>query len=67
MNEPKYPQVTVKLVGQDGNAFAIMSRVRKAIADAVSYEAANDYIEEATNAASYDDFLALTMRTVNTI
>jgi len=63
----KYPNVTVKLVGTDGNAFALMTLVRKAIASEVSYEAANDYAEEAINAESYDAFLALNMRTVNVI
>jgi len=29
--EPKYPDVHVKLVGADGNAFAIMARVQKAM------------------------------------
>lgn len=68
MNEDvKYPAITVKLVGADGNAFAIMAKVRRAIADNVSYEAANAYVEEAINAESYEMFLAVTMRTVNVI
>ena len=29
--EPKYPQVNVKMVGQDGNAFAIIGRVSRAL------------------------------------
>jgi hypothetical protein len=29
--EPKYPKVTVNLVGEDGNAFNIMAIVRKAM------------------------------------
>jgi hypothetical protein len=29
--EPKYPHVKVKLVGRDGNAFAILARVTKAM------------------------------------
>ncbi len=29
--KPKYPDITVKLVGEDGNAFAILGRVRKAL------------------------------------
>ena len=32
--QPRYPQVHVKLVGEDGNAFAILCRVRKAMKDA---------------------------------
>ncbi|NLS76758.1 MAG: hypothetical protein GXY76_05795 [Chloroflexi bacterium] len=28
---PKFPQIKVKLVGEDGNAFAILGRVSKAL------------------------------------
>lgn len=28
---PKYPEITVKLIGRDGNAFAILGTVRKAL------------------------------------
>lgn len=31
MQQPKYPSVTVELVGHDGNAFAILGRVRRAM------------------------------------
>ncbi|MDP3181275.1 MAG: hypothetical protein Q8M54_00475 [Desulfobaccales bacterium] len=31
---PKYPHIKVRLVGEDGNAFAIIGRVRKAMRDA---------------------------------
>jgi hypothetical protein len=31
---PKYPHVKVKLVGEDGNAFAILGRVRAAMRQA---------------------------------
>jgi hypothetical protein len=34
MSEPKYPDVSVRLVGEDGNAFAIMGRVSAALRDA---------------------------------
>lgn len=67
MSEIKYPNITVKLIGEDGNAFAIMARVRRALADGVSYEAAQEYIECATNAGSYDEFLVVTRQTVNVI
>jgi hypothetical protein len=29
--EPKYPDITIQLTGEDGNAFFILSRVRKAM------------------------------------
>ena len=30
MAKPKYPEVVVRLVGEDGNAFAILGRVANA-------------------------------------
>ena len=29
--DPKYPEIAVELTGQDGNAFAILGRVKKAL------------------------------------
>jgi hypothetical protein len=62
--EPKYPNVKVKLVGQDGNAFAILGSVclvmRRAGLPAT-------VIEEYTTAATsgdYDNLLQVTMRYV---
>jgi hypothetical protein len=34
MSEPRYPNVAVPLVGEDGNAFAILGRVTKALRQA---------------------------------
>lgn len=31
MIQPKYPEIEVQLSGEDGNVFAIMGRVRKAM------------------------------------
>lgn len=31
MSDPKYPDIHVDLVGEDGNAFFILSRVQKAM------------------------------------
>lgn len=56
-------RVRVKLVGQDGNAFAIMGRVRKALKDAGYHELAKKYIEEA-QAGDYDNLLAVTQEYV---
>jgi len=47
--EPRYPNVTVELVGRDGNAFAILGRVRKALRDAgVPDDEIRRFTEEAT-------------------
>ena len=51
--EPKYPDVTVKLVGEDGNAFAILGRVGKALRRHAGREVEEKFIEEAT-AGDYD-------------
>lgn len=57
----RYPEVEVALVGEDGNAFAILGRVRSALLDAgVSQAAANDFIAEATR-GDYDHLLRTVM------
>lgn len=61
----KYPQVTVELVGHDGNAFAIIGRVHREIARNVSVEAAQEFQDAAFACASYDDLLRLCMATVD--
>ena len=55
--------VHVKLVGEDGNAFAIMGRVRKALIQAGHKELAEQYLKEAT-AGDYDHLLQVTMEYV---
>ncbi len=57
---PKYPDVTVKLVGEDGNAFAILGNVKKALQRAGYKEAAQEYMKEAT-AGDYNNLLQVTM------
>lgn len=48
--DPKYPNVNVKLVGEDGNAFAILGRVRRELRQAgVSTAELNAFSEEATS------------------
>jgi hypothetical protein len=64
--EVKYPDVRVRLVGEDGNAYAIMGRVQSALQDAgVSKEECKKYIEEATS-GDYDNLLRVTMSWVTT-
>jgi hypothetical protein len=60
-----YPDVTVQLTGEDGNAFAIIGRVAKALRREVSPEAASQFSAEAMNQPSYDALLRLAMSTVN--
>lgn len=59
---PKYPNITIPLVGEDGNAFSILGRVRR-----IMYRSGlgdmewGDFYCEATS-GSYDHLLATTMK-----
>lgn len=56
---------TVPLVGEDGNAFAIMGRVVEALEDAGNDESViNSYMEQAT-AGDYDHLLQVTLAFVD--
>jgi hypothetical protein len=62
--EPKYPDVQVQLVGEDGNAFAIMGRVASALKDAgVSKEEIDEYYAESTS-GDYDNLLRTAVKWV---
>jgi|TARA_B100001250_G_C19750878_1_gene767688 hypothetical protein len=53
----KYPDVEVQLVGEDGNAFAIMARVQRALRQhGVSKEEINEYLNE-SQSGDYDNLL----------
>ena len=65
MSNVTYPDVTVKLSGTDGNAFAIIGRVSKAIRMEVGAEEAKKFTSEVTNSGSYDELLQFCMQTVN--
>jgi len=59
-----YPEVRVPMVGEDGNAFAILGRVQKALRCAgVEEEEVKRFIREAT-ASDYDHLVATVMRWV---
>jgi hypothetical protein len=56
---------TVKLVGEDGNAFSIMGRVKKALRRAgADKEYIDKYLSEATS-GDYDNLLVVSMEYVN--
>jgi len=64
MKEP-LTKPTVKLVGEDGNAFAIMGRVKKAlIRSGADKEYIDKYVHEATS-IDYDHLLVVSMRYVD--
>ena len=57
----KYPEIEVQLVGEDGNAFAIMGRVTKAMKRAgISKEEIDNYRKDAMS-GDYNNLLAVTM------
>lgn len=61
---PKYPNITVKLVGEDGNAFSIIARVQRALrSGGVSSEDIHAWRDEATS-GDYDHLLRTVMQTV---
>lgn len=61
----RHPEVTVNLIGNNGNAFVIMGMVRRALKLAgVEPEEIEAYTQEATS-GDYDNLLQTTMRWVN--
>ena len=62
---PKYDDVTVKLVGQDGNVFVIIGKVSRALRRAGHRDGMLDYTNAAQECESYEAVLRLTMDTVN--
>lgn len=55
-NEPLYPGVEVQLTGEDGNAFTIVARVRRALERAGHRDAGATFFDEAL-AGDYDHVL----------
>ena len=65
MSKPKYPNITVQLLGRDGNAFAILGRVQKAMRrGGVPQEDIKKFMEEATK-SDYDRLLTTVMSWVD--
>lgn len=63
--QAKFCNVSVKLVGEDGNAFAILGRVSKAMRLAgVKKEDIDSYLHEAMS-KDYHHLLQVTLETVN--
>ena len=53
---PLYPQVKVKLIGQDGNAFSILGRASKEAKKHLDKQTVDDFFDEATS-GDYDHLL----------
>jgi len=62
--EPKYPEVEVQLIGEDGNAFGILGVVTKAMRTAgIDGKERSQFMFEAT-AGDYDNLLAVVQQWV---
>ena len=63
--EVKYPHIKVKLVGENGNAFAVLGQVKKALKQAgVSADDVQAFLNEAMS-GDYDHLLQVVMQTVD--
>jgi hypothetical protein len=63
----KHPEVEVQLVGGDGNAFAILGRVRREMRRAgVPKSEIDEFVNEATS-GDYDHLLRTCMEWVNVL
>ena len=63
----KHPDIEVELVGSDGNAFAIMGKVQKALRQhGVPKEEINEYLTE-SQSGDYDNLLATATRWVTVL
>lgn len=65
MSTPKYPDITVRLVGEDGNVFVIIGRVRAALREnGCSSSEVASFTDEAMS-GDYDNVLQTVLRWVN--
>ena len=60
---PKFPEITVKLVGEDGNAFAIIGKVKKALKKAGYNDEVESFMKEAMS-GDYNNLLRVAMEYV---
>lgn len=64
-NEVRYPDVTVQATGEDGNAFILIGRVRRALRKAgASQEEITEFSNQATS-GDYDKLLQTLQEWVN--
>lgn len=62
----KYPEVNVRLVGEDGNAFAILGRVQHALRRAGVDKAEVDRFHTEATSGDYDNLLRTVLAWVST-
>ena len=65
MSDTKYPEISVQLVGTDGNAFAVIGKVKSALRrGGVSNEEIQEFMQEAMS-GDYDNVLQTCFRWVD--
>lgn len=64
-DDVKFEDVTVRLSGEDGNAFSILGRCQGAIKRAHGSEAAKRWVDAAQQSESYDELLQFCMATLD--
>jgi hypothetical protein len=67
ITEVKYPNIHVQLTGEDGNAYAIMGAVAKALRNEGVPKAEIDKYHEESMAGDYDNLLRVAMAWVNVL
>jgi len=61
---PKYPEITVQLTGEDGNAYNILGTVSRALRQAGVSQAERDAFMQEATAGSYNHLLQVVMQWV---
>tara|TARA_B100001778_G_scaffold334952_2_gene349511 strand:- start:24005 stop:24208 length:204 start_codon:yes stop_codon:yes gene_type:complete len=64
MPQPAHPEIEVKLLGEDGNAFSIMGKVTQAMKRAGVDKAERDAYQAEAMSGDYDHLIQTTMRFV---
>ena len=64
-NSIKHPDISVRLVGQDGNIFNLMGIVSRALRTNGFGDEVDDFVSEVTSSKSYHEALAVMMQWVN--
>lgn len=66
MDDVKYPNITVELIGKDSNAFNLIGLVQQGLKKAkVPREEVKKFQDEAMSAGGYDELLVILMSWVN--
>lgn len=65
MTEPRYPEIKVKLVGTDGNAFALLGKVRGAMRKAGIEDTEIELFLEEAMSGDYNNLLRTCCEWVN--